>query len=599
MPENALTRALAAKEAHTERKWDAWVEGKFIYYIPTFELLEVKEWWGRYDKKRSAYRLPRLTLIARKIRQHDPAARLTPDVEKLLDEWERRDHAAAKVITPAAPYDHLRDFQKQAFEALVTRPYHGCLLTLSPGLGKTPTSIVAADAWVNEFGESKRILVVSPWASGALPRNFIREITGTQHRNPFQWSIDPRVELCHQTEPAPNQSVRWTVTNYDSLIERGDRGRATQELKEEWDLDWDLVIFDESVLLKNRKTTRGIVANKLAKRARRVWLLSGSPVTRDYSDIWNQFHCIEEAYFGSFWSFAKEYCVVIKTPWSDFNIMGSRHDRDLRTDFPELMFVRNQEEVFDELPEYIYKDYPLPLTKLQKKAHDDILSEWLHTLEMNADRYVEMSAFIAVLSRLMQVTSNLFNLQTVGRGDWPDSSAKADLVQEIIDLEEEWEYPILIWVHHRPGAHALRDRLQAMSENKKSAFYGRRVELVLGKTKGADGIIEEFKDGDVDVLLLGKTVGKYGHTLANAKTVVAFDRIWDSDAEFQALHRVAGARALLAGYTHRPILAILRAPGTIDDFVELNLAGKLPSMANVTGADLAKILRSLGEEHVR
>jgi hypothetical protein len=36
----------------------------------------------------------------------------------------------------------------------------------------------------------------------------------------------------------------------------------------------------------------------------------------------------------------------------------------------------------------------------------------------------------------------------------------------------------------------------------------------------------------------------------------------------------------------------------VDDYVELNLAGKLPDMAKLTGADLAKILRSLGEEFI-
>lgn len=598
MPENALTKALKQKEAQRTREFDAWVEGRFIFYAPTYHLLEVKEWWGRYDKEREAYRLPRLTLIVRKIRQHDPDARLSPDVLRLLEDWEVRDAQVAQSIDRTEPFSNLRDFQKRAVEALVTRPYHGALLTLSPGLGKTPTSIVASDIWEQEYGDSLRICVVSPWAGGALPRNFIREITGTQHNNPFQWSVDPRVELCHQAEPTPDRSVKWTVTNYDSLLERGERGRTTHELKEEWDLNWDIGIFDESVLLKNRKTARGIVANKFATRCKVVWLLSGAPVTRDYSDIWNQYHVIEPTYFGSFWSFAKEYCVVVKTPFTDYEIAGSRHDRNLRADFPELMFVRNQEEVFDELPAYIPKDYPLSLTPLQKKAHDDILSEWIHTLEMNADRYVEMKAFIAVLTRLMQVTSNLFNLQTVGRGDWPDSSCKADAFCEMIELEEEWEYPILCWMHHRPGAHALRDRLEQMSNNKRSAFFEKRVELVVGGMKNADTKIEAFKEGEIDVLLLGKTVGKYGHTLANAKTVVQFDRIWDSDAEFQALHRAAGARALLSGYHHRPLLAILRAPGTIDDFVEMNLAGKLPSMANVTGANLAKILRSLGEEYV-
>jgi hypothetical protein len=140
----------------------------------------------------------------------------------------------------------------------------------------------------------------------------------------------------------------------------------------------------------------------------------------------------------------------------------------------------------------------------------------------------------------------------------------------------------------------LYDRLTKLSKSKKGeALKGRRIELVYGGVKNADTIIEEYKAGKVDVLILGIQVGKYGHTLTNTKTVIAYDKTWDSDAWFQMLHRVRRH-----GLKHRPRFLTLRCRGTIDDYVELNLAGKLPAMADLTGAQLARILRSLGEDHV-
>ncbi|HEY7418819.1 MAG TPA: helicase C-terminal domain-containing protein, partial [Ktedonobacteraceae bacterium] len=202
------------------------------------------------------------------------------------------------------------------------------------------------------------------------------------------------------------------------------------------------------------------------------------------------------------------------------------------------------------------------------------------------------TAVIAMLVRLQQVTSNLYNLQTAGSGDWPDHSAKADYVEELLDMGQV-DWPVLIWTHHRPGASALYDRLDARTKKKDSALYGRRVELVYGGTKGADARIEDYKAGQVDVLILGIQVGKYGHTLVNTRTVITYDKTWDSDAWFQMLHRVRRN-----GLTHRPLVINPRCRGTVDDYVELNLAGKLPDMAKLTGADLAKILRSLGEEFI-
>jgi SNF2 family DNA or RNA helicase len=368
-----------------------------------------------------------------------------------------------------------------------------------------------------------------------------------------------------------------------------------------FDLDWDVVILDESILYKNRKSKRTGLVKSLVHRSGQVWCLSGAPITHDNSDIWSQFNILEPDYFTSFWTFAHEFCIVEQTPWSSGQIVGSRHGMRLREQYPDIMFVRNQEEVFDHLPSVIYQDLELPLTKRQKKAHDDILTDWFHQLEQNADSYVEVTKVIAQLTRLMQVTSNLKNLETTGKR-WPDESTKADAVEQLLDTGAI-EGPTLIWVWHRPGAHALRDRLQKLAvgkgpERKQSPMYGKTVEMVIGRTKNADEIIERYKNGEVDVLILSIGVGKYGHTLANSNTVIYYDRTWDSDAIFQSLHRYAGARGRLAGYEHNPHVIILRCRGTVDDFVEMNLAGKLPDMAHVTGADLLKILRSLGANYI-
>lgn len=558
---------------------------------------EMREIGGRWEKKTQAFRLPRLTRMVRFLSEFDPDASMVPDLKRhLKGTWEETDSEVWRAIWHDSwhqGYDKLYPYQKEAVHALATRPYHGELLTLSPGLGKTPTSIVAAEHYMAEFGNSQRILVVAPLS---LLHNWEREIE--------RWASDTRVEVCHQESPTEDRSVRWTVTNYDSIMERikdptSNRTVVTGNLKEEWDLDWDVVIFDESVLLKNRKAKRTQAARTLARAAKRVWLLSGAPITRDNSDIWAQFNIMEPDYFTSFWRYAEEACVVVKTQWSMGEILGSRKDFDTRHEYPEIMFVRNQEEVFEDLPEYLYQEVEITLDPRQAKAHEDVLQTWIHELEENRDKRVEVTAVIAMLTRLMQITSSLYNLETTGK-EWPDVSAKADYICEELN-NGEFELPALVWVHHRPGAHALRDRLVKLTKKKESAMYGKRIELVLGGMKKgvADTLIEEYKAGKIDVLLMGLTVGKFGHSLAVTRTAVYFDKVWDVDALVQSFHRVAGARAKITGYTHKPRLITLRCRGTVDDFVELNLAGKLPSIARITGADLSKMLRALGEDLVQ
>jgi SNF2-related domain len=583
------------------READAWVEGRWIMYAPTFHPShDVKEWGGvRWDGKHQAWRVPRITRNAKKIMEFDPDAKLTPDVKRLAkgDLWVMDPLNVPQVlddITQHPRWKDLYDYQVQSLHALVTRPYHAKMLILSPGLGKTPTSIVAADVRaISKNKASPKFLVVAPLS---LTWNWVREIEA--------WSMHKDVIRVHGKQGIAEAT--WTVTNPESLFERKRATpdgplRATGQLDPLFDIDWDTLILDESILYKNRKSKRSGIVKTLARASDQVWELSGAPITHDNSDLWQQLNIGEPDYFPAFWKFTNEFCIVERTPWSQGEIVGSRHGVSLRTEYPELLFVRNQEEVFNDLPSVIFQDLELPLTRRQKKAHDDIMSQWFHELEYNADSRVDVTAVIAQLTRLQQVTSNLKNLETTGK-HWPDESTKADAVEQLLETQAV-EGPVLIWVWHRPGAHALNDRLQRAvqgktQEKKQHPLYGKRVEMVLGGNKNADKIIESYKDGEVDVLIMSIGVGKYGHTLANTHTVIYYDRTWDSDAIFQSLHRYAGARGRLAGYEHNPVCIILRCRGTVDDFVEMNLAGKLPDMANITGADLLKILRSLGANHI-
>jgi len=105
-----------------------------------------------------------------------------------------------------------------------------------------------------------------------------------------------------------------------------------------------------------------------------------------------------------------------------------------------------------------------------------------------------------------------------------------------------------------------------------------------------DETLQSFKDGDLDVLILQYEVGKFGHTFTKTRTVYYADRSWNSDSIIQSLRRVRRI-----GLTHSPVLIVPRAPGTIDDLVELVLEGKLRSIAEVSQADLVELLRSLGK----
>jgi SNF2 family DNA or RNA helicase len=571
--------------------YDAWVEGRFIYYRPPRNLRE----WARLElggrKAGAKYppqtrgHLPLLVNVVEKIRHHHPEAQLAPELHYLVDEW-RRDRRIAPLDKVPPTFEKLYPFQREAVAQMTTSNYRGTFAVLSPGLGKTPISIVAGSA-LSERGRPNLVLAPLP-----LLRNWVDEIR--------RWSPGAVVIRLHGEEPQEyleehaDSGELWLVCNYDTVrarseVERGDDGKIKSARGPFHDVRWNVLVLDESVLLKNRASLRSQVVKHLAKKAAHVWPLTGSPITRDTSDAWMQLHTVEPDYFPSFWRFAKEFCYVEEDEWST-SIVGSRPDKTLRQEYPELVFVRNQDEVLPDLPELLFQDIPVELTPRQRKAHDDVTDKWLHKLESSeqVDARVSVTAVVAMITRLQQITGNLANLGP----EWPDESAKADVLLELLK-DGAVHFPLLVWTHWVPGADALAERLRSLSATEDSPFSERRTALVHGGVKGGDDIIQQYKDGHLDVLVLSQGVGKYGHTLTNTQTVVYHDKSYASDAYFQSLHRVRRI-----GLDHPVRVISLRAINSADQIVEENLAGKLPSMASSTGADVSRLLRGIGEEYV-
>jgi hypothetical protein len=121
------------------------------------------------------------------------------------------------------------------------------------------------------------------------------------------------------------------------------------------------------------------------------------------------------------------------------------------------------------------------------------------------------------------------------------------------------------------------------------------VDIVTGDMKPGDkdDVIEAYREGDIDVLVLQIGVGKFGHNLQNTKTVYYCDRAFDADSYIQSLRRVKRI-----GLKHRPRLIVPRAKVSSDPLVELNLAGKMQSIAKIANHDLRELLQSLGTSMV-
>lgn len=437
----------------------------------------------------------------------------------------------------------LYPYQKEAVDFLVNSPHHGSILSLSPGLGKTLTSIAAAVAM-----GAKKVLVVSPLT---LMSTWIAEI--------YKWARIHAVN-CYGGVP---DGHGWFVTNYDTVVKYADQYI---------DQCYDVLIIDESILVKNRKTKRAQTVLALSNSADKVWLLSGAPVSRHADDLFMQLRIVAPTYFTSYWRFVNQYCLTHSNVWGT-KVVGTNPNINFAHEFKDLMFVRNQKQVLPDLPDMLFQRYEVELTGRQAQLYTEMRDMFI--MELLEDRVVAGTR-LAQIVRLQQIVScpETFENGLV--------SPKYDLLETLIS-NAELPLPAIVWVNFKQTADTLCARLARR-------FSGLSVAHIHGDVPAEERtrIIRGFQNGECDILILSLGTGKYGLTLTNAQGVVYYDKTFDGDAYLQSL-----ARVQRIGLSHVPIVCTIQAKNSVDTLIEFNLAGKMQSIHQISNNDLATLMRSL------
>ena len=423
----------------------------------------------------------------------------------------------------------LMTFQKEAV-GFMLKAERG-LLGLAPRLGKTPVSIKA----MKEFGGNT--LIICPLT---LMYNWKREIK--------TWAGDD-AEIWYGHLGRGNSD--WIITNYDTalhyMVKYDEKVELKNGKKKKTKVNWrpveqfgfDNIIIDESVLIKNRNAQRSHTVYTLCtklKTVKRVFLLSGSPITKFYDDLYFQFHTIAPLRVSSYWKFAGEYCVLEDSPWGT-KVQANQVDAAARIkrDFRDIYFARTQEQVMD-VPEWSFDTFEVPMDSEQARLYREMQDAFVATLPDG--NTIVAPNILAQMMRLIQFASNPALI------DGPDIHPKWNSAIELLEFEE---LPAIIWTNFIKTGHMISDTLR------KSKY---RVGMLVGETLPADrdAIVQNFQSGGLDVIVAHPGVGKFGLTLAEAKTAIYVERSYNGDDYYQSLHRVRHLKM-----KHSPHIIILLA----------------------------------------
>jgi len=293
-------------------------------------------------------------------------------------------HIIDKVEIDYSKYDHRPPLshQKEAIEKLVgSRRF---ILADDMGLGKTTSTIIAA----LETG-SKKILIVCP---ASLKINWEREIANYSDR-----SVYIAEGKKYSTE------ADFVIVNYDILknfhdIKDKDNSLFSQS-------NFELVILDEAHMISNSQAQRTKIINNFVKQIKRVWLLTGTPMTSRPMNYYNLLSIIESPVAQNWMAYAIRYCQGYQFRAGNrkvWNVTGASNLEELRDRTSKQILRRLKEDVLD-LPDKIITPVYLRTTSKEYKELMGEYYEWVNNKKEGS------SSLTVQFSKLMKVRKVIAN----------------------------------------------------------------------------------------------------------------------------------------------------------------------------------------------
>ncbi len=310
------------------------------------------------------------------------------------------------------------------------------LLADEMGLGKTLQALTVA-AIDFERGFAHRLLVVSP---ASLKWNWADEIA-THTR--FTSDV-----LDGQPKARERQMVEFEELGTDVLIVNYEQVKSHLDTLNR--LAFDIAIYDEAHYIKNHKAARTKAV--LGLRARRHFLLTGSPLLNQVNDLWAPLHRIDPIGFPNYWSFLNRYAVF--GGFKDKQIVGVKNQAELTERLRTVMIRREKKDVLD-LPEKQIIQITVELHPEQRRLYKQAAEELKIDLP-GAASPMEIENALTRFLRLKQICGTTAAIQ-----GFPDHSYKLDRAVEMVEEITASGELVVIFTQFRAVLAAMKHRLNA------------------------------------------------------------------------------------------------------------------------------------------
>ncbi len=429
-------------------------------------------------------------------------------------------HAEPPIFSLGSLADQLRDYQRSGVQwlAALAAQNLGGILADEMGLGKTVQTL----AFLQFDRGNGASLIVCPTS---LLSNWQREAARfTPELKVLRIDGTDRTEKIARL---PEHDL--ALTSY---------GLLRRDLELYAGLSLRTVVLDEAQHIKNPDTQNAQAAFSL--NARQRFVLTGTPMENSVRDLWSLMNFVAPGYLGSRADFRERY----EKPLAEGRASArpeSTVQRRLARRLRPFLLRRRKADVARELPEKIEQIVPCELGPTQRATYDALLREIQQGIT-NSDGS-EGARRMQMLTGLLRLRQTCCDLRLLGAlpNDQSESSAKLDLLDELLEEIIDGEHRVLVFSQFVKMLDLVRERLEASST---PHCY------LAGLTKNRQEQVDRFQnDSKIPVFLISLKAGGVGLNLSAADTVIHFDPWWNASVEAQATdraHRIGQTRVVTA-----------------------------------------------------
>lgn len=381
-------------------------------------------------------------------------------------------------------------------------------LFLDMGLGKSISTLTAINDLIYDEVIVSKVLVIAP----------LRVANTVWHNEAKKWEHTKELKFSIVTGSLKERQVALQRRADVYVINRENTEWLVQYLGSKW--DFDMLVVDESSSFKNPSSKRFKALKKVANKINRIVLLTGTPASNGYMDLWSQFYLLDGGYrlgrtIAMFRDryFNRDFMGFSYTPRDG----AIKNIQDKIQDLVLSMSAKDHLELPEFIPIVLGNNLDGKLLEQYKKLERDMI------LAINNEKITAVSAGVLTNKLLQFCSGNMYNEanETVFIHD-----LKIETLKEIIDGNPDEN--ILI-------AYNYKHELDALSKAFPNA-------VVLDK-KGKS--VDDWNKGNIKILLAHPASAGHGLNLQSGGSII----VWYGFTWSLELYKQFNARLYRQGQT--------------------------------------------------